>query len=540
MEGKPMKQLRHLPLLAAIVSLACTFAVSRILASGQNDVWPGLESGPHQVGYTVKHLYDQSRTFKRPTDYTGTTVEGSIARPLQISIWYPAAPAAVAAPMKYEEYLRAETTETVFDPPDEAQIQASIDRTLRFMAMEWGVERDRLEAVISVLKGRMDQPAGAFRDAPRAEDQFPLILHMSGYNAAPSHHAGLFEYLAGHGYIVAALPSMGMYSGNIDNELLSIEVQARDLEFATGYMRDIPGVDTERIGTTGMSWGGMSNVLFAQRNYYVDAVVTLDGAITMPVELDLIESLPGFAARTFYPAYMQLLVEPNDAKFRPKELRFFEGLIYSDAYSVQFNDVVHDDFGCETVRLRNLVERDSDMAAYREAFLRALHRYVLGFFNAYLKDDQTELAFVQTASEAGGMPSGLIESHEYKKAAPIPPTQAEFQAIIREQGAVRAGEVYRAAIAVDSDVELSLASRQMGPLFMEAFQTAEYEKALEICTLWLEGNPDQVGPYFSMARIYRQTGKKSKAIECYRKILELAPNGRSADNARQALAELEQ
>jgi tetratricopeptide (TPR) repeat protein len=74
---------------------------------------------------------------------------------------------------------------------------------------------------------------------------------------------------------------------------------------------------------------------------------------------------------------------------------------------------------------------------------------------------------------------------------------------------------------------------------MGAFQSGEYDRALEICELWREGDPGQVGPYFSMARVYRQTEQITEAIECYRKILEIAPEGRSAENARRALAELE-
>jgi dienelactone hydrolase len=442
--------------------------------------------------------------------------------------------------MKYGEYLRAEITETDFAPPNDAEMSASVSRTLRYMAMEWGIERDRMPEAVSVLTDQLDRPTGAFQEARPAEGRFPLIVHMSGYNSAPYHHASLFEYLAGHGYIIAALPSIGMYAADIDDEQLSIEVQARDLEFATVYMRDFPTVDPDRLGTTGMSWGGMSNVLFAQRNYNVDAVVTLDGAITMPAELDLIESLPGFSPRTFYPAYMQLLVEPGDARFRPKDLRFFDGLIYADAYSVEFNDVVHDDFACETVRLRGLVDTDSARTTYRLSFLRVLHRYVLGFFDAYLKNDTAARELIRSSPGAFGATEGLVETIKQKEARRIPPTQEEFRDLIRTRGAAEAGEVYRAAVAADSLVELSLASREMGPLFMQAFEAAEYEQALEICSLWREGNPGEVGPYFSMARVYRETGRKAKAIECYRKVLEIAPEGRSADNARRALAELEE
>ena len=50
----------------------------------------GLTPGPYAVGHAVRHEYDYSRTFKKPYDYFGERTPGEIARPIQITIWYPA------------------------------------------------------------------------------------------------------------------------------------------------------------------------------------------------------------------------------------------------------------------------------------------------------------------------------------------------------------------------------------------------------------------------------------------------------------------
>jgi regulator of sirC expression with transglutaminase-like and TPR domain len=50
--------------------------------------------------------------------------------------------------------------------------------------------------------------------------------------------------------------------------------------------------------------------------------------------------------------------------------------------------------------------------------------------------------------------------------------------------------------------------------------------------------PNEVGPLFSMARVYRAMGETAKAIETYERILTMVPEGRQADNARRAIAEL--
>jgi CubicO group peptidase (beta-lactamase class C family) len=81
---------------------------------------------------------------------------------------------------------------------------------------------------------------------------------------------------------------------------------------------------------------------------------------------------------------------------------------------------------------------------------------------------------------------------------------------------------------------------QIGPLFGKAMQEGRSEDALKVCRVWSEADPTEVGPYFSMARIYTQQGKRDLAAQCYRKVLELSPSGRAAESARRALGRLEE
>ncbi len=81
---------------------------------------------------------------------------------------------------------------------------------------------------------------------------------------------------------------------------------------------------------------------------------------------------------------------------------------------------------------------------------------------------------------------------------------------------------------------------QIGPLFGRAMQEGRSEDALKICRVWSEADPTEVGPYFSMARIHMQNGERDLAAQCYRKVLELSPYCRGAENARRALSQLEE
>jgi dienelactone hydrolase len=374
--------------------------------------------------------------------------------------------------------------------------------------------------------------------APPAAGPFPLVLHLPGYNASPFHHYPLFEFLASHGYVVMAVPNMGAHSRTIDHEALSMDVQARDLEFVYSHARDLPFVDARRVATTGMSWGGMSNVLFASRDSYVDVVVTFDGAITMPAELDLLEQVPGFELGSLRASYLQFLVSPDQAVFRPKDLRFWDALCYSDALMLQFSGVIHDDFAPGNLRLRLLSEPSPERMAYLEDFARTLQRYTLAFLDTHLKGDRAAGEFLSNSPGANGVPEGMVSLSASKDAVAPPPSQEEFGAIVMSRGPGVAEEVYRAAKQIHPELQL-ITSSLMGPLYMEAFQSGDLDQALAICRLWALGMPDDVGPLFSMARVHRARGETEEAIQAYRKILEIAPDHPAAENARAAIEELQ-
>ncbi len=82
-------------------------------------------------------------------------------------------------------------------------------------------------------------------------------------------------------------------------------------------------------------------------------------------------------------------------------------------------------------------------------------------------------------------------------------------------------------------------SAKIGPLYADKLAKGKTSEAIRVCNIWASGNPDDVGPYFSLGIIYRQIGKKDEARKCLEKILQLAPGGRYAPVARMRIAELE-
>lgn len=541
-------KLKTISFFGLLITILCTFVIT-INANSENlksqnspapTIWPEVTPGAFSVGFMVMQEYDNTRTFKPKYDYFGKPTQGPVARPLQISIWYPAKESINPKYMRLVEYYQTSATETEFTPPTSEQLKFVVERLKQIWPIEFRVPPEGREEIKKRIDEALQKEVFAVRDAIPAEGSFPLIVHMPGYNGSPDGCAYLFEFLASRGYVVAAVPNMGMYRRNIDDEAASLDVQARDLEFVVGRLSNLSFVDGSRIGTTGMSWGGMSNVLFAERNYLVDAILTLDGAITMPEELKLIEAVPGYAHRNLRAAYMQLLVAPAEAKFRPKDLHFYDSLVFCDAYMIQFRGVDHDEFSCGYLRLRNLRETDPSRITYLERFSREIYSSALRFFDAYLKKDSVT---IQSLTDYFEKPVGLnaedtmIVLKDFKKAKRRPLTRSEFVDIIKTQGADVASKVYKDYCKIQPQNNL-VVSDVIGPLYMDEFECGNFKEALAICELWETGLPSEPGPLFSKARIYTKTGEIDKAISCYERILTIVKEGRSAETARERLQEL--
>jgi len=82
-------------------------------------------------------------------------------------------------------------------------------------------------------------------------------------------------------------------------------------------------------------------------------------------------------------------------------------------------------------------------------------------------------------------------------------------------------------------------SYKIGPIFSEFMGKGKTDEAIQVCKLWAKGNTGDVGPYFSMARIYEGLGNKEELKNCYEKILEIAKNESQKQRAKDKLKELE-
>ena len=215
-------------------------------ADGTPALWGELRAGRHAVGYRV--LGDSSLT---------------------VHVWYPAKGG--GEPLTYGAYLGAEQP-----------------RARDFLAQA-GIGSATIE---QLMESRLHGFASALHEGRVA----PLILvaHGNGQNAIDQ--AVLCEFLASHGYVVAATPSPMLRTPLEREDQVGelAELQATELARAASRVAAVLSVDTTRIGVIGHSFGARAALLLAMRDSSIRAVVSLDGGIGTATAQEAFRLAPSF------------------------------------------------------------------------------------------------------------------------------------------------------------------------------------------------------------------------------------------------------
>jgi dienelactone hydrolase len=377
----------HSRIVLALFALCACF--SSACAVAQAASFRFLEKpGPYAVGLRVVNQYDRSRSFPVSADQAKPS-ERNRPRPLQTLVWYPSS-ASTARPMTVGDYAQLADTEIRFDVPDRSN--------------KWR----------SILTSSSTVPLRAVRDAPSMHGHFPVVIYAPGDSSVSWDNADLCEYLASHGYVVLASPSMGASTRDMTDDLAGIGTQARDISFLIGYAETLPDADPSKVAVAAWSWGGISSLFAAARDRRINALVDLEGSIRY---------YPGLVQRAgdVRPGRMtlpllfftrgDLSLEDwdgfnDDGKIGPSVLNQW---IHGDLLTVHMLGMSHPEFSAMTERKHNAerfaenqqADYDRDDANTSYAWIA---RYAVAFLDVYLKRDAAADAFLKKTPAENGVP----------------------------------------------------------------------------------------------------------------------------------------
>lgn len=391
--------IRRTALLAPLIAL-CGLAVLTMhcpsaLAQTQSEGFRFLgKPGPQAVGLKIVNQYDRSRTFPSTVKAGDKAPVGAAGpRPIQTLIWYPAS-AGRGKPMTVGDYAQLARSEIHFERPD-----ASNEWTAKLAA----------DAKVALL---------ASVDAPMAAGRFPLVVYAPGQSSVAWDNADICEYLASHGYVVVASPSLGKSTRDADDNLDDIDAEATDISFLISYASTLADVDPSQVAVAGWSWGGISNLFAAARDNRIKALVAFDGS--MRYYPGLIEQ-SGKIHPERMPIPLLFFARGNlsmedwnrYATAQNEGPSVLNAWTAGDLWTVHMLGMSHPQFASMYQRASSQQKFDGNrMADYDRHDVNVSYawvaRYTLGFLNAYLKSDAGELAFLKAAPVENGVPKHFL------------------------------------------------------------------------------------------------------------------------------------
>jgi len=491
-----------------------------------------LPFGQHAVGYRSVVLLDHSRNVPRDTvDAIGNPVVAPRPRPVHLSVWYPAG-SSTGKPMLYRDYL------ALYGPslqiPAAAAGRASEEALLRWQnllvrnpGVSLGTRRDSLRTAIAREGGL---PTHSLRDAPPDGQPHPLVLYAAGAEGPSFENDVLMEYLASLGYVAVGVPSWTEAGGPFLTTPSSLETQARDLELALRYARELPGEAAQRAAVIGWSWGGLASVVVASRNQSVSAVVGLDASVRYfwhdPALRDKIEISHPYATPT-------LLINQGGTPMTviaqlgaDTTFAFFESLRYADAYQVTMRNLRHQNFAAMYDRLAGPQPQFfvSDGEALSKGYT-TMAAYVAAFLNAYLSGNAAAKQSLGATPSQLGLPDTNVSVIRKTGLRPLP-TMAAFRAALGPDGWPQAPAIIERLLALDRDYTIHRDSLEFtGSTLLDSDRGPD---GLGVYRVYTKLYPTDARAWNGLADAYVTVGDTTRAIAGYREALRLVPtNGRA-------------
>jgi pimeloyl-ACP methyl ester carboxylesterase len=520
MSNKKMQMSKFTQLMLKTIFVLLFIIVASFYSQAQTpDLWGELESGAYGVGFKFIYQQDYSRGWKAKEDSNGYSLATGRGRPVRISVWYPAKRQTNNPRMLYRDYL-----------PSTAQNAAFTELNRLLEKRDVGNLRANLKA--EEFSALMTTRMAAVQNAVPQKGVFPLVVYSAGLNNNSQDNVVLCEYLASHGYVVVTVPQLGATSLDVNLKFPSpadLETQILDLQYAIGAIRDFSSIDRNNLGAIGYSVGGVAALNLVTRNNDVDALVTLDPTFGVTPFIKLATESPYYHPTRMRVSWLYLYrVEPAT------NLAVFDALKYSDRYGLEMAGMSHQDFSSFPMFAAQSASTQPRTPETAKRGYQTICRYVLNFFNAYLKKDKGGLEFIARSAQENGV-AGNVAKFETRDAKQVPPTEEKFLRVLEQQGFEQAVKLYNEYRARDPQQ----------PIFSEDFlnrlvgyrliNEKRFAQAIEIFKLNVEAYPTSANAYDSLGEAYMLSGNKEMAIKFYEKSVELNPNNQSGIEALRKL-----
>jgi dienelactone hydrolase len=505
---KPRTMRRLLPFVCVL------FALIEPAFGGSDPVlWGGLKPGPFQVGFTVLHLKDRSRSYGQAPE-----------RPVQVSLWYPAARSSSHPhpPMRFSDYV------VLYNLPvtaDDRKIESTQRAEVLQRYRKESFSKDPDLAVTNLLNTAV---LGS-RNADPAPGRFPLVVYATGHNGKPLTHTPTAEYLASHGYVVAMFPCQGASPNGTSFDTAGQEDQIRDIEFILGSLRSRPMVDASRVSLIGFSFGGGSVVVAAMRIPHIRAVISLDGTISWDHTADIVRAATGYDPTAFR-APLLVLKSDHDAGEDPS---IFHSLIFSDRSIIRFAEAEHHSFIASPI-ITGFVRGTVTSSP------KQIYTTVVDVMRRFLDDSQhgTRQEPVKTAQQQS---DNLIppesSSHDFIRKINAPTPEELIETAIKDGNIIGLESTQHALAQQVPGVPL-LNAGSLHMLALKFIDQGQRDQAVQVYEFLVSLYPRDIFALNILGDLHRGRNELERAKQCYQQSFSVKPGNGGAVRGLERIAKL--
>lgn len=495
--------------------VVCLMSPAASMAA-QPKIWGALQPGPYSVGYRSELHRDPTRSFFPEKDFKGRILPGDTRRPVPIRIWFPGRTGTGSA-MKYADYVEVSAGKEGLE--EFARLYASRNQaTHKALAEKYASQRPK--ALDQVMASPVLARLGG---EPRA-GRFPIIGYAGGAYNPVDENVILLEYLASHGFVVAAVPAQHVKTVSGAPDAAGVEAETRDMEFALAVARQLPNADPSRVAAAGFSIGGATALLLAMRNSDVDAVIALDSSITSEQYSKGLTSSPNYdpaAARA--PLLEMRAIYPEGTTH---SLHVLDALRHSARHSFVVKDFDHADFNNYALAFETVAggaTKKGRSLSERRGLYEALGQKILQFLKGTLGGDQAAMRAVQSPLEARG---AKLADVLYAEAASASPSPAELLQLIQTDGFPKTVAILRQTEERDPDAPV-IAPATLNAIGHSLLSRGRAGDAVAVFRYNMMRNPRNLQLRASLAEALMAVDKACASKE-YAAILEAAAGKGSA------------
>jgi len=470
-----------------------------------------LQPGQYDVGFRTLFTYDKSRSAIPLADWDGNLTfnqEEGKGRQMQINVWYPAE--GKGAPLRYGHYIQLLGQQTNFSPNGSASKDLAkkifIEQT-NALGGNGNFTFDHLEQ-LSKLK------TNAYLQAPAIDTKFPLLLFPNG--GSPAYQSIMCEYLASHGYVVAAVVLKGQFSSTIDVSARGLEMGVDDLQYTLNQLVELDNVDRNRMGLMANAIESSICTALAAKNKLIKALISLEGGLLSRFEQKLLGET-NFYTPTAISMPILAIYAPHPA-ISPS---FIEHLQYSSRYFLHFPGMTEFHF-----LNYGLLEQESpniigNPKGDTKAGFEWAAKLSLKFLDAMLKDKAESKMFFDKL-EIPQAASEVIDTAFSLPALPTPPNITLLKNLFITEGMQAIDSIYQ-SLRVENPQVFPQAFYKEFRDWLAWKKDPDYQFRGQLYAMAVASFPSSAIAHYYRAYYAEKTGEHTLARKHYQLALDMIP-----------------